>query len=74
MTRVILVFLLVALSGCTVAKPGYTRRLPCPDLPLLPDDATHTQLAEHDALVVQMYGDCRKARRVNPKQEIPNEH
>jgi hypothetical protein len=69
MKRVLLIAMLLSLTGCACMKACYTRRLPCPDLPLLADDATHTQLAEHDALVVQMYGECRKARRVNPKQE-----
>lgn len=59
----------LAVGACAGNKPHYTPRLPCPDLPLLPDEATHQQLVDHDAEVVRMYGECRKARRVNPRQE-----
>lgn len=70
MIRLILITSFIALSACTIRpKVTYLPRLPCPDLPLLADDATHEQLAEHDAQVVQMYGECRKARRVNPRQD-----
>lgn len=62
-------FMLVSLSACALPHAKYAPRLPCPDLPLLAEDATHAQLADHDALVVQMYGECRKARRVNPRQD-----
>ncbi|WP_186126730.1 hypothetical protein [Burkholderia gladioli] len=66
--RVVLCVTIVlgALFACTPARPRYTPRLPCPDLPELPASATRAELEQHDLTVVRMYGECRKARRVNP--------
>jgi hypothetical protein len=68
MKLALLLCLMLLLYGCA-SRVTYTPRLPCPDLPLLADDATHEQIVDHDAQVVKMYGECRKARRVNPRKD-----
>ncbi|WP_141755089.1 hypothetical protein [Burkholderia plantarii] len=61
----------IAVAACAVpgppARARYTPRLPCPDLPELPASTTRAELEQHDLTVVRMYGECRKARRVNPR-------
>ncbi|MBW5285934.1 hypothetical protein [Burkholderia gladioli] len=61
------ILLCVVMGACASPRPRYTPRLPCPDLPELPASATRAELEQHDLTVVRMYGECRKARRVNPR-------
>ncbi|MBA1364832.1 hypothetical protein [Burkholderia gladioli] len=63
----IAVLICIAVAACASPRPRYTPRLPCPDLPELPASATRAELEQHDLTVVRMYGECRKARRVNPR-------
>ncbi|QJP72413.1 hypothetical protein [Burkholderia glumae] len=67
MKTIIAVLICIAVAACASPLPRYTPRLPCPDLPELPASATRAELEQHDLTVVRMYGECRKARRVNPQ-------
>ncbi|ATF86873.1 hypothetical protein [Burkholderia gladioli] len=67
MKIIIAVLICIVAAACASPRPRYTPRMPCPDLPELPASATRAELEQHDLTVVRMYGECRKARRVNPR-------